>query len=65
MSLHHRAVIRAYDYSPTLGQEYLKNEYDIGFAWGTKWEDEPRVMQIVHQMRNCGFRVVVNTRDAG
>jgi hypothetical protein len=65
MSLHHRAIISAYSYSRTLGFNVLREQQDIGFEWGTRWEDDPRVANEVDRLQRLHTKVVVDTRDVG
>ena len=61
MSLHHRAVIKAYN----TGDVFVRETTDIGFPWGTKWEDKPAIADEVARLRKRYDVVKVDVRDAG
>ncbi len=63
--LHHRAVIRSYRYSETLGMKILAELKDVGFPWGTEWKDSETVMKEVNRMKKWSDDVRVDVRDAG
>lgn len=65
MSLHHRAVITGWGFSPTLGCDIAKSTFDVGFPWGTSWKESENVMRTVRSLEERGMRVTVETRDAG
>lgn len=59
MSLYHWAVIKAYNN----GDIFVRETHDVGFKWGTKWEDEPQLVAIVERLEKRFDIVKVSVRD--
>jgi hypothetical protein len=61
MQLHHRAVVRAWN----KGDYFVRQMHDVGFKWGTKWQDNLEIAQLVARLEKTYDVVQVDTRDAG
>ncbi len=59
-TLHHRAVIKAFNKG-----DFFAHINDIGFPWGTDWQDDERVMKIINDLKKRYDIVKVDVRDAG